>query len=172
MWHPSLFALLSLLTGPALALWTAPWKQPPAPVRSVQWLDAADVELSRLGLLHRHDVAIRVNDAEIARGYSRSGCDGLLLVAQLPNTAQGWHNVAPRIEFSKYELRYVYDGNVYETVPTLRKLRNWLVGTLPGRFEQRELVVGLAETGPCRLMTRALSVLDAHTSEVNKELSK
>ena len=172
MRHTSLFALLSLFVAPVLAHWTAPWKQPPPPVRSVQWLDATDVELFQHGLLHRHDVAIRVNDAEIARGYSRSDCGGLLLVAQLPNTAQGWHNVAPRIEFSNYEIRYVYDGNVYEAVPTIPRLRDWLVGTLPGRFEQRELVIGLAETGQCELLSRALRVFGARASHVGKEINR
>ena len=118
------------------------------------------------------DVAIRINDAEIARAYSRADCDGSLLVAQLPNTAQGWHNVVPRIDFSRYEVRYVYDGSVYDSVPTLQRLRDWLVGTLPGRSARRELVIGLAETGPCELTSRALPAFAAKLSAFKKESGK
>jgi len=163
----NLLALLSLLLAAILVLWTAPWKDVLPETRSGQWLDEADIELFHHGLLHRHDVVIRVNDMEVARGYSRSDCDGLLLVAQLPNTAQGWQHVAPKVEFSKFVIRYVYDGEIYGSMPTLPKLRNWLVGTLPGLFEQRGLVIGLAEVGRCGLVDSALPVIDRLSSHAH-----
>lgn len=158
MRSPDLAALLSLLLAAVLMFWTAPWKNADPATRSVEWLDEADVELFRHGLVHRHDVAIRVNDMDVARGYSRSGCNGLLLVAQLPNAAQGWNYVAPKLDLSDFKMRYIYKGEVYKKAPTLRRLRSWLVGTLPGLFETRVLVVGLAETGHCHLIDRAVTV--------------
>jgi hypothetical protein len=153
-----LAALLSLFLAAVLLFWTVPWKNAVPATRSVAWLDEADVQLFRHGLVHRHDVVIRVNDMDVARGYSRSGCDGLLLVAQLPNAAQGWNYVAPKLDLSNFEMRYVYKDEVYEKAPTLERLRGWLVGTLPGQFEARVLVVGLAETGHCHLIQRAVPV--------------
>ena len=166
----NLFALFSLLLAAVLVLWTAPWKDALPEARSVQWLDRADVELFHHGLLHRHDVVIRVNHIDVARGYSRSDCDGLLLVAQLPNTAQGWRHVAPKVEFSKFSTRYVYDGEIYESLPTLPKLRNWLVGTLPGFFAQRGLVIGLAEVGQCGLVDSALPAINKLSSHAHHEV--
>ena len=166
----NLFALFSLLLAAVLVLWTAPWKDALPEARSVQWLDRADVELFHHGLLHRHDVVIRVNHIDVARGYSRSDCDGLLLVAQLPNTAQGWRHVAPKVEFSKFSIRYVYDGEIYESLPTLPKLRNWLVGTLPGLFAQRGLVIGLAEVGQCGLVDSALPAINKLSSHAHHEV--
>ena len=154
-----LTAFLSLLLAAALLFATAPSKSAPPAARSAQWLDAVDLELLGKDLLHRHDVRIRVNDAEVARGYSRAGCDGLLLVAQLPNAAQGWRYIAPSIDWSSSTVRYIYDGEVYPSAPVLQKLQGWLVGTLPGYFEPRPLMVGLAEFGHCHLIERAAPLL-------------
>ena len=157
----NLIALLSLVLSAALLYQTASWKDAAPPTRSEQWLDSVDIELSRNKLLHRHDVMIRVNNAEVARGYSRAGCDGLLLVAQLPNSAQGWRYIAPAIDLSNSTVRYIYKGDIYESAPVLQKLRSWLVGTLPGHFESRAMTLGLAEFGHCHLIERAAPLLAA-----------
>jgi hypothetical protein len=162
----NLTALFSLVLAAALLYSTASWKDAAPATRSVQWLDSVDVELFRMELLHRHDVMIRVNNMEVARGYSRAGCDGLLLVAQLPNSAQGWRYIAPTIDLSNSTVRYVYKGNIYRTAPVLQKLRGWLVGTLPGHFESRAMTVGLVEFGHCHLIERAAPLLAATQSAV------
>jgi hypothetical protein len=155
----NLTALLSLVLSAVLLYSTASWKNAAPASRSVEWLDLVNVELLQKDLLHRHDVVIRVNNAEVARGYSRAGCDGLLLVAQLPNSAQGWSYVAPNIDLSKSTVRYIYAGEIYPSAPVVQKLRNLLVGTLPGFFEPRALMVGLAEFGHCHLIERAAPLL-------------
>jgi len=155
----NLFALLSLGLATVLMLWTASLKNAAPATRSVAWLDDADIKLFQNGLVHRHDVLIRINKADVARGYSRSGCDGILLVTQLPNPAQGWQYVAPDVDLSSFSVRYLYKGQTYETTPILKRLRNWLIGTLPGFFAPREPVIGLAEIGHCHLMERALPAL-------------
>jgi hypothetical protein len=159
-----LTAFLSLLLAAALLFATAPSKSAPPAARSVQWLDAVDLELLGKDLLHRHDIRIRVNNAEVARGYSRAGCDGFLLVAQLPNSAQGWRYIAPSIDWSNSTVSYIYDGHIYPSAPVMQKLRNWLVGTLPGYFEPRPLMIGLAEFGHCHLIERAAPLLAANYS--------
>jgi hypothetical protein len=160
----NLTALLSLLLAAVLLYATASWKSAAPATRSVQWLDAVDIELFGVELLHRHDIRIRVNNTEVARGYSRAGCDGFLLVAQLPNSAQGWRYIAPSIDWSDSTMRYVYKGAVYQSAPVLQKLQSWLLGTLPGRFEPRPLTVGLAEFGHCDLIERAAPLLAAYPS--------
>jgi hypothetical protein len=154
-------ALISLCLAVTAIVWASSWKGQKPAARSVQWLDAVDKALFQRGLIHRHDVVVQVNNVEVARGFSRMDCDGLLLVTQLPNTAQGWQHVAPTVEFSRYAIRYVYDGEVYDAVPILPRLRHWLLGTLPGSFEPRGLVTGLAEVGHCHLLSRALPVIMA-----------
>ena len=160
----NLIALLSLVLSAGLLYLTASWKNAAPATRSVEWLDSVDIELFRKELLHRHDIVIRVNNAEVARGYSRAGCDGLLLVAQLPNSAQGWRYIVPGIDLSKSTVRYIYAGKVYTSAPVVKKLRNWLIGTLPGLFEPRALMVGLAEFGNCHLIERAAPLLAATQS--------
>ena len=108
----NLTAVFSLVLAAGLLYSTAACKSAAPAVRSVQWLDSVDVELSREKLLHRHDVIIRVNNADVARGYSRAGCNGLLLVAQLPNSAPGWRYIAPAIDLSNATVRYIYRGEI------------------------------------------------------------
>ena len=167
----NLTALLSLAVAVVLLFSTASLKNAAAATRSVEWLDSIDVALYRKDLLHRHDIRIRINNAEVARGYSRHGCDGLLLVAQLPISAQGWRYIAPNIDLSKSTVRYIYEGKIYASAPVLQKLRSWLVGTLPGFFEPRALMVGLAEFGHCHLMERAAPVLAASHAPAGLEVA-
>jgi hypothetical protein len=167
-----LTALLSLFIAAVLLYSTASWKDTAPQTRSVEWLDSVDVELFREDLLHRHDIQIRVNSAEVARGYSRADCDGVLLVAQLPNSAQGWRYIAPTIDLSNAVVRFIYKGDIYPTVPVLQKLRSWLVGNLPGLFQRRELTVGLAEFGHCHLIERAAPLLAANQSSAGFEVTE
>ena len=157
----NLTALLSLIFAAVLLYATASWKNAAPVTRSAEWFDLLDVELSKEEFLHRHDVVIRINNAEVARGYSRAGCNGLLLVAQLPNSAQGWRYIAPTIDLSNSAVHYIYEGEIYHTAPALQRLRNWLVGTLPGYFRSRAMTVGLAEFGHCHLLERAAPLLAA-----------
>jgi hypothetical protein len=167
----NLTALLSLVLAAVLLYATASWKNAAPATRSVEWFDSVDVELFRKELLHRHDIVLRVNNAEVARGYSRAGCEGLLLVAQLPSSAQGWRYIAPNVDLSKSTVRYIYAGEIYASAPVVQKLRSWLVGTLPGLFEPRALMVGLAEFGHCHLIDRAAPLLAATQSSARFEVT-
>ena len=168
MRYLDLIALLSLCTAGVLALWVSPSPDAGSGNHLVQWLDAVDIELSRHGILHRHDVQIEINNTEVARGFSSPYCDGLLLIAQLPNTSQGWHRIAPQVDISRYKTRYLFNGEAFEQVPVLPRLRSWLVGTLPGTAERRETVIALAEAGHCGLLPRALAIV-ANISESNDQ---
>lgn len=151
---------LPIALATALLLLTAPAKSKAPVARSVQWLDSADVTLFKKRLVHRHDVAIRINDSDVARGYSKAGCTGILLVTQLPHSAQGWAAVAPQVDLSGFSKRYLFEGRIYDDIPTLKRLGHWLKGTLPGVFSTRNLVIGLAERGPCQLMQQAIPLLN------------
>jgi hypothetical protein len=159
MRYLDLTALLSLCAACALALWIGPSTDAAPGNHSVQWLDAVDIELSHHGILHRHDVSIKINNSEVARGFSGLHCDGLLLIAQLPNTSQGWHRIAPQVDMSRYETRYLFEGEAFEQVPVLPRLRSWLVSTLPGVTGTRQQVIALAETGHCGLLPQAISIV-------------
>ncbi len=123
------------------------------------WLDETDVTLFQRGLIHRHDVLIQINHKEVARGYSRPGCPGMLLVTQLPHAAVSWADVAPKADLSNFSMRYIYEGELYDRPPALRRFMHWLKGTLPGFYSVRSLVIGLAESGHCHLMHEAIALL-------------
>ena len=64
----------------------------------------------------------------------------------------------------------MYDGEIYESMPALPRLRDWLVGTLPGLFAQRGLVIGLAEVGQCGLVDSALPAINKLSSQAHHEV--
>ena len=72
--------------------------------------------------------------------------------------------IMPSIDWSNSTVSYIYDGHIYPSAPVMQKLRNWLVGTLPGYFEPRPLMIGLAEFGHCHLIERAAPLLAANYS--------
>lgn len=154
------FALASLALALALLCAgvsprTAAVDAPEAP-----WLDSLGVELGRAGLRQRTDVAIEINEREVARGFSRPGCDGLLLVAALPRTAQGWRHVAPRLDLSAFSVRYAYAGTLHERLPRFARLRDRLLGELTGAaLPGARPVVALAERGQCDLTRAAVPAL-------------
>jgi hypothetical protein len=129
---------------------------PPVPLDGIRhWL--ADS-----GLQQRVDVSIELNGRDVARGFSREGCDGLMLVAVLPHTAQGWAHMAPRLDLSAYQLRYFYDGARYPSVPRFERLAGQLWGDLrPHRTRLIPQVIAIAEAGQCGLARSAAGVLGA-----------
>ena len=125
-------------------------------------LDAIRHPLDDSGLHQRDDVSIELNGQEVALGFSRPDCDGLMLVAVLPQTAQGWAHMAPRLDLSTYRLRYFYDGVAYPSVPGLERLADRLRGDLrPHRTRVFPQVIAIAEAGHCGLARGAAAVLEA-----------
>jgi len=129
----------------------------PGPNGVMEILDAA---LSDTGLRRRDDVVIEMNGREVAHGFSRADCDGLLLVSALPRTAQGWAHIAPRLDLAAFDVTYIYDGIAYERVPRLMRLGDRLLHEL-GRDEPSTLprLAAVAEAGGCGLALRAATVL-------------
>jgi len=124
-------------------------------------LDRIRRSLPAAGLLHRHDVVVELNGREVALGFSRSDCDGLLLVAVLPHTAQGWTHLAPRLDLSAFDRSYLYDGLPYRAVPRLERLANRLAAQLrPGRPTALPQVVAIAEAGNCGLTPSVAPALE------------
>ena len=125
-------------------------------------LDGIRHWLADSGLQQRDDVSIELNGRDVALGFSRTGCDGLMLVAVLPHTAQGWAHMAPRLDLSAYQLRYFYDGARYPSVPRFERLAGQLWGDLrPHRTSIFPQVIALAEAGHCGLARSAAAVLEA-----------
>ena len=125
-------------------------------------LDGIRHSLADSGLHQRSDVSIEMNEREVALGFSRADCDGLMLVAVLPHTAQGWAHMAPRLDLSAYQLGYLYDGVAYPSVPRLERLVDRLRDDLrPHRTSRMPRVVGVAEAGRCGLARNAARVLEA-----------
>jgi len=124
------------------------------------WLDALDPVFEGVGLRRRTDVNIQINSRDVARGYSRPGCDGLLLASPLPRTAQSWLHVAPRLDLAHFEIQYMYRGMVFKTVPAPRRLLDRLLGELAGKSALvAPRVTALAERGHCGLLSAAVEVL-------------
>jgi len=123
-------------------------------------LDAIRGPLADSGLHWRDDVSIEMNGRAVALGFSRQGCDGLMLVAILPHTAQSWAHLAPRLDLSTFRLGYLYQGALYPSVPSLARLAGRLRGDLtPRRTGRLPQVVALAEAGHCDLARSAAAVL-------------
>ena len=129
-------------------------------IPEAQWLDALGATIGGAGLRQRADVVIEISGREVARGFSRSGCDGLLLVAPLPRTAQGWRHIAPRLDLSGFRVGYAYAGSVHERLPRLARLRDGLLAELGRREPARARpAVALAESGQCALTRAVLPAL-------------
>lgn len=125
-------------------------------------LHAIRHSLSESGLHRREDVLIEINGREVALGFSRPGCDGLLLVTVLPHTAQGWAHMAPRLDLSTYRLAFLHDGVQYPSVPRIERLAVQLRGDLgPHRTRTFPQVIAIAEAGQCGLAPKAAAVLEA-----------
>jgi hypothetical protein len=154
-------ALFSLMAAIALTLEGGASEIEVAPEHAVAWLDQVNDVLSNTSLEQRHDVVIEINDVEVARGYSRPTCDGLLLIARLPDNAQGWQHVAPQVDFSRYTVRYLFAGTVYKRTPVLSRLRSRLLDALPGTSGHRASIVAFAEAGQCDLTSLATTAVEA-----------
>lgn len=130
----------------------------PDPERALEMLDTA---LSGTGLRRRDDVVIEMNGREVARGFSRADCDGLLLVSVLPRTAQGWAHIAPRLDLEAFEVTYIYDGAAHMRVPRLKRLGDRLLDELrPNSPSALPRVAAIAEAGSCGLALRAATALN------------
>ena len=124
------------------------------------WLDAIRQSLVDSGLHRRDDVSIKMNGDEVALGFSRPGCDGMILVAILPHTAQSWARMAPRLDLSSFHLGYFYKGTLHRSVPRLERLAGRLRGELrPQEADKLPQVVAIAETGHCALTPSAAPAL-------------
>ena len=89
---------LSCLLVTALAFYTRIADQLPGLEREERdSLSVISHVLHDFGLHHRADVAVKLDARPVAAGFSLLDCDGLLLIASLPETAQGWGHLAPQI---------------------------------------------------------------------------
>lgn len=112
------------------------------------------------GLRRRSDVSIKIDAKEVAAGFYRPGCDGLLLVAPLPTTAQGWGHIAPSLDLSEFNVQYVYDEIFHLGVPRLKRLQDRLIA----EFHEESVktlprLVAVAEAGNCKLSVSAAATL-------------
>lgn len=129
--------------------------------------DGVSQDLSRItaamhgeGLHRRVDVLIEIDGREVARGFSRAGCNGLVLIAPLPYTAQGWGHIAPRLDLHGYEVHYAYDGALHHHVPGLQRLQTRLVAQLrPMAASNLPRLLAVAEAGHCDLVDSVASAL-------------
>jgi len=154
------FASLAL----SLALLSQAIARPSAAVDewALRSLDTLSSELAGERLQQRSDVNIEINNREVARGFSLPGCDGLLLVAILPATAQGWLHISPRLDLSAFRVRYAYAGAVHERIPRFARLRDRLFAELAGReMGTRDRILALAERGGCGLISTAAPALES-----------
>ena len=112
------------------------------------------------GLRRRRDVSIEIDAREVAAGFFRPRCDGLLLVAPLPTTAQGWGHIAPSLDLSGFSVHYVYDGVFYVGVPRFKRLKNRLIAEFHDQsMKTLPRLVAVAEAGNCNLSSSAASML-------------
>ena len=153
-------ALFSLMVAMALTLDGGASEAEVASEHVVEWLDQLNGVLANASLEQRHDVVIEINDVEVARGYSQPACDGLLLVARLPDNAQGWQHIAPQVDISRYAVGYLFAGTVYHRAPVLPRLRSRLLDALPGTLEHPGSIVAFAEAGHCDLMSPATTAVE------------
>jgi hypothetical protein len=152
------------LTGIVVAMWSLcaglAAAQPDMRWETSHNLTRITAAMHGKGLHHRADVLIEIDGREVARGFSRAGCDGLLLIAPLPHTAQGWGHVAPRLDLQRYTVHYAYDGALHHDVPGLQRLRTRLVTQLrPMTVSTRPRLLAVAEVGRCDLVDSAASAL-------------
>jgi hypothetical protein len=125
-------------------------------------LDILRPSLADSGLHQSGDVLIELNGREVALGFSRAGCDGLLLVSILPRTAQGWAHMAPRLDLTSFRIGYLYEGALYPAVPRFERLGRGLLGDLrPHEADPSPQVVAIAESGHCDLASSAAAALKA-----------
>jgi hypothetical protein len=152
-------ALVSLVAAASALLMTRPVAATSNWVEPGEWLHTVDHALADVGIRQRRDIKIHLSGNEVAHGYSRTGCPGLLLVAPLPETAQGWGHVAPAVDLSRFHVSYIFKGTVHDSVPLLSRLRNSLIADLIGLPDEHNLVVALAEAGDCRLAADATTAI-------------
>jgi len=154
----------SALAGIAVSIWgllgglaEAEPKLSGESAEHIGWISTA---LHERGLRRRVDVVIEIDASEVAAGFSRVDCDGLLLVATLPHTAQGWGHIAPRLDLSGFTVGYAYDGVWRGDLPRLQRLNDRLMAELrPGSTVDRPRLIAVAEAGNCDLSDRAETTL-------------
>lgn len=118
--------------------------------------------------LHRRsDVTIKLDSTPVAAGFSRLDCDGLLLIAPLPKTAQSWGHLAPRLDLDSYAVKYTYAGDWYYEVPRLQRLVDRVVDDfrkIPASSRPR--LVAVAESGECGLTAAVESALTDYSHSI------
>ena len=115
-------------------------------------LDWIATAMQQKGIRRRTDVVIEIDAVEVAAGFSRPDCDGLLLFVPLPHTAQGWGHIAPRLDLSGFVVHYVYGGALHADVPRFQRLGDRLIAELrPNSGSSRPRLAALAEAGSCDL---------------------
>ena len=125
--------------------------------QELEWITAGMYEQ---GLQRRVDVLIEINASEVAKGFSRAECDGLLLIAPLPQTAQDWVHIAPRLNLSGFTVHYIYGGKIHLGAPVLRRLGDRLSAELRREpASSRPRMVAVAEAGSCGLLASVKGVL-------------
>ena len=136
--------------------------------QELEWITA---KMYEQGLQRRVDVVIEINASEVAKGFSRADCDGLLLIAPLPHTAQGWLHIAPRLDLSGFTVHYIYGGKIQFAPPVLRRLGDRLSAQLRREpASSRPRMVAVAEAGSCGLLASVGGVLSDFSRGGNKDL--
>ena len=115
---------------------------------------------------YRPDIIVRVSGESAAWGFSTPGCDGVLLLTLLPETAQSWAHVLPEVSRDDYAVTYVYRGETLTEAPVRQRAVDVLVRDLSSAshesFSPSFSLLGLAEKGDCGLTERAIKQISAH----------
>lgn len=134
---------------PAHASWN------PVPI-----LSELEQALQSKGLLLREDISINLSNSPVAAGFSRPDCQGLLLMAPMPSTAQDWGHMAPLLDLSAFRVSYLYQGVLLDKPPVIERFLDSgkaLFNTEPQGLSR--LVQAVAEAGDCELAETALDAL-------------
>lgn len=123
-------------------------------------LSKLELALEKERLLLRKDISITLSGSPVAAGFSRPGCQGTLLLAPMPNTAQGWGHMAPLLDLEAFEVSYHYRGTFHDSPPLMDRILDSakaLFKTQPQR--QSQAIHAVAEIGHCGLAETAHAVL-------------
>lgn len=145
----SVTLLLNTAALPAHAAWD------PLPI-----LSTFKQALEQKGLMFRDDITITLSDSPVAAGFSRLDCPGTLIVAPMPNTAQGWGHMAPLLNLDAFEVAYLYQGVYYDKPPVFDRFYDSAKVLFSGHsLSKKQVIHAVAETGSCGLAATALNVI-------------
>lgn len=121
-------------------------------------LREAESALLRSGLKKSEQSRMLVSGEPVAVAYGRPGCEGLLVVAPLPRTAQGLKHVLGSLEGAFSEIGFVFKGEAHENYPLWQRLASNLEIALTRRSGVLspfgEPLFAYGEVGSCELETK------------------